>query len=115
MAQANVSDWTASIVVVLAVLFMCVMPIVLMYHRIAHNRPVATVRMIQLLALVMIIPSIVIFGMSGKLESSTIGTLLAALAGMFSGIANDAITNKKPRPPATGAGNAGSEDTSDDI
>lgn len=104
----TLSQWAAPVVEIIAALFMVAMPFAVLYHRIKHGRPVANVRVIQLVALVLLMPSILIFGLMGKLESSTLGTLLAAIAGMFSGIANYA------GPRQTGVGPAPADDDDSD-
>jgi hypothetical protein len=88
MDQATLAQWTSTIVEIIAAVFLLAMPPIVIWHRIKLGRPVANVRMIQVLALIMIVPAILIFGLAGKLGEATLGTLLAALAGMFSGIAN---------------------------
>lgn len=115
MPEASLEDWTSAIVQIMAAVFLVVIPIILLYHRIKNNRPIATVRMIQVLALVMILPTILIFGLSKRLESSTIGTLLAALAGMFSGLANYAGSTRRGSTNPSGGVKSAGDDQDDDA
>jgi hypothetical protein len=84
MGSATIKD----IVDLIAVVAMLALPLIILWHRMKTGKSIAGARMIQLLALVMLIPVILIFGLTGTIDSSTLGTLLAAIAGMFSGISN---------------------------